>query len=115
VITSDLFSVADIVIKVTVLLAVAALASRAHVRGSAAARHQIWAIAIVASLAMPIFTLVAPRWTIAVLPAAEQSVSYALQPGLESKTRPTSTLTPTSSLVPRSRTRCACSIPRTET
>jgi beta-lactamase regulating signal transducer with metallopeptidase domain len=66
---ADLPPLADVVVKVTVLLAVAALASRVLSRRSAAARHQIWAVAIVASLLMPALALISPQWTIAVLPA----------------------------------------------
>ena len=59
----------DVVVKVTLLLTAAALASWGLTRASAAARHQLWALAIIASLAMPVLSFVAPRWSIAVLPA----------------------------------------------
>ena len=58
----------DILIKVTLLLATALLATRALARRSAAIRHHIWALAIAASLLLPAFAVVAPRWTIEVLP-----------------------------------------------
>jgi beta-lactamase regulating signal transducer with metallopeptidase domain len=61
--------IVDIVLKVTVVLGVAALAARLLSRRSAAARHQIWAVAMAAALIMPLLTTVAPQWTIAVLPA----------------------------------------------
>jgi beta-lactamase regulating signal transducer with metallopeptidase domain len=61
--------IVDIVLKVTVVLSVAPLAARLLSRRSAAARHQIWAVAMAAALIMPLLTTVAPQWTIAVLPA----------------------------------------------
>ena len=62
--------VVDVILKVTVVLVVAALAARLLSRRSAAARHQIWAVAMVASLLMPLLTMVSPQWTVAVLPAS---------------------------------------------
>ena len=61
--------VVDVLLKVTVVLAIAPIAARAWSRGSAAARHQIWVVALAASLLMPVLAAVAPQWTIAVLPA----------------------------------------------
>ena len=60
---------ADVLIKVTIVLAAAALVARALTSRSAAVRHHVWALALGASLALPVLTSVAPRWTIAVLPA----------------------------------------------
>jgi len=68
----------DILLKVTVVLALAPLAARALSRRSAAARHQVWALALGASLLMPVLTAVAPRWTIAVLPAPPVVDSVAM-------------------------------------
>ena len=61
--------VVDVLLKVTIVLAIAPLAARALARGSAAARHHIWVVALAASLLMPILAAVAPQWTIEVLPA----------------------------------------------
>ena len=72
--------VLDVILKVTVVLAVAAIAARALSRGSAAARHQIWAVALAASLLMPVLAIIAPQWTIAVLPAAPAAVDTAATP-----------------------------------
>jgi beta-lactamase regulating signal transducer with metallopeptidase domain len=66
--------VVDVLLKVTVVLALAPLAARALSRGSAAARHQIWVVALAASLLMPALAAIAPQWTIAVLPAAPAGV-----------------------------------------
>lgn len=62
-------AVIDVVLKVTVVLAIAPLAARALARRSAAARHQLWVVALASALLMPVLTAVAPQWTIAVLPA----------------------------------------------
>ena len=71
---ADLSPLVDVVLKVTVLLAIAAIAARALARRSAAARHQVWAVAIAASLMMPVLAAVAPQWTIAVLPTPAATV-----------------------------------------
>jgi beta-lactamase regulating signal transducer with metallopeptidase domain len=60
---------ADVLVKVTIVLAAAAAVARALVSRSAAVRHHVWALALAASLALPLLTSVAPRWTIAMLPA----------------------------------------------
>ncbi|HEY0019987.1 MAG TPA: M56 family metallopeptidase [Longimicrobium sp.] len=46
----------------TVLLGAAALAALALRRGSAAARHMVWALALAAMLALPAASLLIPRW-----------------------------------------------------
>src|SRR6185503_10722275 len=72
--------VIDVILKVTVVLAIAPLAARALSRGSAAARHQIWVVALAASLLMPVLAAVAPQWTIAVLPAPSAEVEPVSTP-----------------------------------
>jgi len=72
--------VIDVLLKVTVVLAVAPIAARALSRGSAAARHQIWVVALAASLLMPVLAAVAPQWTIAVLPAPPAAVEPVSTP-----------------------------------
>ena len=59
--TADLLRLADVVLKVSVLMGAAALTTRALARRSAAARHLVWTFAISAALAMPILTSVVPR------------------------------------------------------
>jgi beta-lactamase regulating signal transducer with metallopeptidase domain len=71
--------IADVLLKVTLVLGTAFLATRVLTRGSAAARHQIWAVALVASLMMPVLAAIAPQWQIAVLPARPASVEAGLQ------------------------------------
>jgi HEAT repeat protein/beta-lactamase regulating signal transducer with metallopeptidase domain len=60
----------DIVVKVSLLLGAAALATRALNRSSAAARHLVWSFTIVGALAMPVAGGMLPRWTVPMLPAA---------------------------------------------
>ena len=72
--------VVDVLLKVTVVLAIAPLAARALSRGSAAARHQIWVVALAASLLMPVLAAVAPQWRIAVLPAPAAEVEPVSTP-----------------------------------
>ena len=72
--------VIDVILKVTVVLAVAPLAARVLSRGSAAARHQIWVVALAASLLMPLLAAVAPQWQIEVLPAAPVAVQSVSTP-----------------------------------
>jgi beta-lactamase regulating signal transducer with metallopeptidase domain len=78
IVAADLPPLVDVVLKVTVLLGAAALLARALSRRSAAARHQVWAVAIAASLMMPVIALVAPQWTIAVLPSSPVVTDTAL-------------------------------------
>ncbi len=77
--------VVDVILKVTVVLAIAPLAARVLSRGSAAARHQIWAVALAASLLMPVLAAVAPQWQIEVLPAPTtvQSVAAPAAPPIK--------------------------------
>ena len=72
--------VVDVLLKVTVVLAIAPVAARALARGSAAARHQIWAVALGAALLMPVLAAVAPTWTIELLPATPGAVEPASLP-----------------------------------
>ena len=80
--------VVDVILKVTVVLAIAPVAARFLSRGSAAARHQIWAVALGAALLMPVLASVAPTWTIAVLPASPAVVETVPMPA-----RPTTATT----------------------
>ena len=71
----------EIVTKVTLILGVTALLSRVLARRSAAVRHQVWAVGILASLMLPLVSSVAPQWTVAVLPSA-----YAKAPADRART-----------------------------
>jgi beta-lactamase regulating signal transducer with metallopeptidase domain len=54
----------DAAAKATVLLGAAALTTLALRRASAAARHLVWTIALLAALALPALTLALPRWQV---------------------------------------------------
>jgi beta-lactamase regulating signal transducer with metallopeptidase domain len=92
--------VVDVLLKVTLVLGVAPLAARALARRSAAARHQIWAVALVASLLMPVLATVAPQWTIAVLPAPAARVETAPAPAMVKTTAADPVFEPIPSLTP---------------
>ena len=53
---------ADAILKATVLLASAALASVALRRQSAAARHLVWTLALVSAMMVPVLSIALPRW-----------------------------------------------------
>jgi beta-lactamase regulating signal transducer with metallopeptidase domain len=60
--TPALASAALIVAKSTLLLAAAGLAAHALRRGSAAARHMVWALSLGGVMALPVLALVVPGW-----------------------------------------------------
>jgi beta-lactamase regulating signal transducer with metallopeptidase domain len=60
---------AQLALKATLILLVAALASAALWRSSAAVRHMVWCVAVAAVLALPFFTVLLPAWELPVLPA----------------------------------------------
>ncbi len=60
----------DLVARVSLLFGAAALLAWLLRRGPAAARHLVWTVAIAGSLALPVLSLVAPRWEVAMLPKA---------------------------------------------
>src|SRR5688572_3611199 len=59
----------QITLKATIVLIAAWLVTRMMARGSAAGRHLVWTLAIVAVLALPIVQFAAPRWDLPLLPA----------------------------------------------
>jgi beta-lactamase regulating signal transducer with metallopeptidase domain len=65
----DLFFLADLFLKVSLLIGTAELAARVLGRRSAAARHLIWSFAISAALSLPIVATLVPVWNLEVLPA----------------------------------------------
>lgn len=71
---------ADAVAKATVLLAVAALASLALRRGSAASRHLVWTLALVGALLLPILSLALPRWQLPLVTLASSVMPAAAAP-----------------------------------
>ena len=58
----------DAVIKATILLAAATLVTSTLLRrGSAAQRHLVWTIALLAALVLPALTIALPRWQVPVI------------------------------------------------
>jgi beta-lactamase regulating signal transducer with metallopeptidase domain len=69
----------DAALKGSILIAAAALVAY-FLRGrSAAARHAAWTAAVVGHLALPIFGLVVPQWTVPILPVPSWASSPAPQ------------------------------------
>jgi hypothetical protein len=64
---------ADAILKASLVLLAAAVATRLLRRASAAMRHLIWTIALVSALLMPVLSLALPRWQLPLLstPAAQ--------------------------------------------
>ena len=58
---------ADAAAKATILLVLAWLAARRWRRGSAAARHQVWALALCGLIALPVVSWLVPGWRLPVL------------------------------------------------
>jgi beta-lactamase regulating signal transducer with metallopeptidase domain len=61
----------EIVLRVSLLFAAAAMVASGLRHRSAATRHLVWAIALAGSLALPVLSYVAPAWEVAVLPASQ--------------------------------------------
>ncbi len=64
----------SITLKATVVLTGAWLLTRAMARHSAASRHLVWTLAMVAVLALPAMQVAGPSWKLPVLPAAAEVV-----------------------------------------
>ncbi len=87
----------DIVVKTTVILALAAVGDTLLRRGgSAAARHLVWTMAIVGLLALPMAALAVPRWTVTI-PLASATARVASDESL----RPDSAFRADSSVRPK--------------
>jgi beta-lactamase regulating signal transducer with metallopeptidase domain len=67
-----------VTVKVTLILCVAWGATRAMQRRSAAARHLVWSVALMSALVVPVAQATAPRWMIAVLPAATPAAAVSV-------------------------------------
>jgi HEAT repeat protein/beta-lactamase regulating signal transducer with metallopeptidase domain len=62
----------DIMLKVTVVLGAAAVATMALARASAASRHLIWTLALIGALLLPVLSLALPRWQLPIIRLAAQ-------------------------------------------
>jgi beta-lactamase regulating signal transducer with metallopeptidase domain len=83
----------DVVLRVSVLLAITAGLTWLLHRQSAAVRHLIWATAITAALVLPVLSLAVPKWQLSVLPASVSSSSDPQPVGLVQTTAPASSAT----------------------
>ena len=79
---------ADAIIKATLLFATAALASLALRRATAAARHLVWALALVSAMVLPLLSLALPRWQLPVVTLASSPTSAAEDPLLNGSPAP---------------------------
>jgi HEAT repeat protein/beta-lactamase regulating signal transducer with metallopeptidase domain len=64
---------ADAILKATLLFATAAIASLALRRGTAAARHLVWTLALISALALPVLSLALPRWQLPLVTVSSSS------------------------------------------
>lgn len=71
----------EIVLRVTVLLAVTALAAAAGRRASASLRHLIWILGLGAALLLPMLTLLLPNWNLVLLAVAPVRPSARMSAG----------------------------------
>src|SRR5215207_7779821 len=94
--TPALASAALIVAKSTLLLCAAAVAARALRRGSAAARHLVWCLALGAAMALPALALVVPGWKpgfLAVLRPSTAGSAWGMEAGAAAAVPPLSLAT----------------------
>ena len=73
----------DIMLKVTVVLAAAAVATMALARASAASRHLIWTLALISALLLPVLSLALPRWQLPIIRLAAQPGASAAQASID--------------------------------
>jgi HEAT repeat protein/beta-lactamase regulating signal transducer with metallopeptidase domain len=64
------FPLADAVAKATLVLTIAAVASVALRRASAALRHLVWTVALCSALALPLLSVSLPRWQLSIFRVA---------------------------------------------
>jgi HEAT repeat protein/beta-lactamase regulating signal transducer with metallopeptidase domain len=63
----------DTLIKVTMVLTIAGLATLALGRASAALRHLVWTLALTSALLLPVLSVALPRWQLPVIKLASQA------------------------------------------
>ncbi len=92
-----LLPLVDAVAKATILLATAGLCSVVLRRGSAAARHLIWTLALLSALVLPLLSIALPKWQVGMiqlpassfqLPAASEAFPTAPAPPVRLKAAP---------------------------
>jgi HEAT repeat protein/beta-lactamase regulating signal transducer with metallopeptidase domain len=82
----QLSDVLDAVVKTTLVLGSTGLLVRALPRASAATRHFLWTLGVVAALLLPTVRALAPRWDLPVLPAVTAEGAFST-PGLAPELR----------------------------
>jgi HEAT repeat protein/beta-lactamase regulating signal transducer with metallopeptidase domain len=76
--------VLDAGLRATIVLGAAAVAALALRRGSAAARHFVWTLGLVAALTLPLVGALVPAWKLPLLPAPETLARLAPAPAVGS-------------------------------
>ncbi|WP_417389834.1 M56 family metallopeptidase [Gimesia sp.] len=69
----------DLVIKSTVILVAACLVSRLLRQASASVRHSVWAVTLLAVLALPVFNVWMPKWTLETVSLNQANASSQIQ------------------------------------
>ena len=98
--------IADAIAKATLLFAVAGVVSFVLRRGSAAARHMVWTLALISVLVLPVLSLALPRWQLSLVtlhagsePALSPLAAADSPAGAPSLSRNTVSRTPSASRV----------------
>ena len=68
-------TLADAVLKATIIFAAAAIVSFALRRASAAFRHLLWTLALCSALAVPVLSIVLPKWQLPIITLAANEVA----------------------------------------
>ena len=97
-------TLADAVLKATIIFAGAAIVSFALRRASAAFRHLLWTLALCSALAVPVLSIVLPKWQLPIITLAANEVAIA-----DVSPSPTAPAPP--EITPPSRTRQTVSSP----
>ena len=77
---ATLLAAADAILKATLVLGSAAIVSTVLRRASAAVRHLIWTLALLAALALPALSFALPRWEMPIVTVPSSPVDQAAQP-----------------------------------
>lgn len=74
-VATHLPTLADVVVRATLILLLALVATSLMRHASAAARHTVWVCAVLVALLIPVLGRVAPRWDTRILPASWGAMS----------------------------------------
>ena len=70
-------SIADAIVKATILLAAAAISAYALRGASAAARHLVWTLALLSALVLPALSMALPRWQLPIVTLSSTEMAPA--------------------------------------